>query len=182
MLDIESKVILVVRDKHNKEIKRKEAKGNTILKNFMRLIEHIFKAPIDGSSAMFIDINGTSHLYHYSYPLYVNGNKIKIAIGSDNTPVSFNDYNLGNILKGWEDVISYEVSYDDVNFKGTFKAYKSWTFTEETDIWEAGLAFPYYKSSELKYAMVDRIVLDEAFTVPANKTIDVYYILEFSKK
>lgn len=182
MLDIKSKLILAIRDKHRDIVKRIEAEGNTILKNFMIMLENIFLCPVHKNACFYTNLQGISQQYHYSYPLYVNTNKVRIAVGSSNTPVNFNDYNLKNLVKGWDDIDTAEVEYDEENFKGTFKAYKEWTFASETDIWEAGLAFPYNSTAGLYYAMIDRIVLDEAFTVSAGKILTVWYILEFSKK
>jgi len=182
MLGVRSKVVLIVKDKRKGVIRKRESEGNTILKNFMRLIQDIIWTPITGNLTSYIDINGVYKQFHYSYPLYVNGNEAKMAIGSGNTPVNFNDYNLANKIKGWDYIDNAEYNYDDANFKGTFKAYKEWRFTTETDIWEVGLAFPYNSTGGLTYSMTDRVVLDTAFTVPANKTVGVYYILEFSKK
>jgi len=129
MLGVRSKVVLAVRDKRGNMIKKKEARGNTFVKNLMRVFEQIFMKPITGSNVQFIDLGGTVRTFHDAYPIVVETMPVRLAIGSGNTPVNFNDYNLENIIKGWDDIDSAEYNYDDANFKGTFKAYKSWSFT-----------------------------------------------------
>jgi len=180
MLGIRSKVIIVVRDEEKD--RKIEGKGNTLVKNFLVIYEQIFKYCLSGGySASFVDISGT--VRELDLHAYVDTTKPPyIALGSGTTPVSFNDYNLESRIAGWSPAQGYEVNYDDTYFKGTFKAYRPFTFTEETTINEAGLAwYIHYASASASLTMVDRIVLDTPITVPANRTIDVYYVLEIGK-
>jgi len=180
MLGIKSKVIIVVRDEEKD--RKIEGKGNTLVKNFLVIYEQIFKRRLSGNGALFVDIGGSVRTLHDEYYVPTGRCAPYIALGSGTTPVSFNDYNLESIIAGWDPAQGYEVNYDDANFKGTFKAYKPFTFTSETTINEAGLAWYFYDHSASYYlTMVDRIVLDTPITVPANRTIDVYYILEIGK-
>jgi len=180
MLGIRSKVIIVVRDEEKD--RKIEKEGNTLVRNFLAIYEQIFKRKLSGSRAIFVDTSGTVRSLHDYYYVLTSAYAPYIALGSGTTPVSFNDYNLESIIAGWSESQGYEVSYDDANFKGTFKAYKSWTFTSEKTINEAGLAWRIYASDGKHYlTMVDRIVLDTPITVPANRSIDVYYILEIGK-
>lgn len=180
MLGIKSKVIIVLKEDDKK--KAIEANGNTIVKNFLVIYEQIFKRRLAGNRASFVDISGSVRFlndYQYvntaSYAPY-------IALGTGTTPVSFNDYDLESRIAGWSPARGYEVNYDNDNFKITCKAYRPFTFTNETTINEAGLAWYIYDHRSYLYlTMVDRIVLDTSITVPANRTIDVYYILEIGK-
>jgi len=180
MLGIRSKVVIVVRDEEKD--RKIEGKGNTLVKNFLVIYEQIFKRKLSGSSACFVDVSGSVRTMHnVSYVSTIDAPPY-IALGSGTTPVSFNDYNLENIVAGWSQAQGYEVNYDDTYFKGTFKAYRPYTFTEETTINEAGLAWYIRDADDYnRLTMVDRIVLDTPITVPANRTIDVYYILEIGK-
>ena len=180
MLGIKSKVVIVVRDEEKD--RKIEGKGNTLVKNFLAIYEQIFTRKLSGSIALFVDISGSVRAMHdVAYVPTIDAPPY-IALGSGTTPVSFNDYNLESIVAGWRPAQGYEVNYDDTYFKGTFKAYKPFTFTEETTINEAGLAWWICDASGNSYlTMVDRIVLDTPITVPANRTIDVYYILEIGK-
>ena len=180
MLGIRSKVVIVVRDEEKD--RKIEGKGNTLVKNFLAIYEQIFTRKLSGSRALFVDIGGSVRALNDQYYVLTDRYAPCIALGSGTTPVSFNDYNLENIVVGWSQVQGYEVNYDDTYFKGTFKAYKPFTFTEETTINEAGLAWWICDASGNSHlTMVDRIVLDTPITVPANRTIDVYYILEIGK-
>jgi len=180
MLGIKSKVVIVVRDEEKD--RKIEGKGNTLVKNFLAIYEQIFKRKLSGSRALFVDIDGFVRALHDEYYVSTDNYAPHIALGTGTTPVSFNDYNLESIIAGWEPAQGYEVDYDDANFRGTFKAYKPFTFTSETTINEAGLAWYFYDTSpSCCLTMVDRIVLDTPITVPANRTIDVYYILEIGK-
>jgi len=180
MLGIKSKVIIVVKDEEKD--RKIEGRGNTLVKNFLVIYEQIFKRRLSGGGASFVDISGSVRTLHDFYYVPTDRFVPYIALGSGTTPVSFNDYNLENIVAGWRPAQGYEVNYDDANFKGTFKALSPFTFTEETTISEAGLAWYFYDTTISYYlTMVDRIVLDTPITVPANRTIDVYYILEIGK-
>jgi len=180
MLGIKSKVVIVVRDEEKD--RKIEGKGNTLVKNFLAIYEQIFKYRLSGyQRATFVDISGSVRYmdeYYYVHCYYPPC----IALGTGTTPVSFNDYDLESRTAGWYQAQGYEVNYDNTYFKITCKAYRPFTFTSETTINEAGLAWYIYDSSDSYYlTMVDRIVLDTPITVPANRTIDVYYILEIGK-
>jgi len=180
MLGIKSKVIIVVRDEEKD--RKIEGKGNTLVKNFLAIYEQIFTRKLSGGVVLFVDVSGSVRAMHDE--IYVPTANVPpyIALGSGTTPVSFNDYNLESKVVGWSPAQGYEVNYDDANFKGTFKAYRPFTFTSETTINEAGLAW-YIRDADNynRLTMVDRIVLDTPITVPANRTIDVYYVLEIGK-
>lgn len=181
MMGVKSKIILVIKNEKGEKEKEIVQEGKTIVKNFLAIYEQICKRAISGMDASFVAIDGTVyslHYYEYVNTLY----RPYIALGTGTTPVSFTDYNLENRIAGWSAISGYEYSYDKTNFKGTFKFYRPFTFGNEVTINEAGLAW-YFRdiNSSNRLTMVDRIVLDTSITVPANRTVDVYYILEIGK-
>ena len=181
MMGVKSKIILVIKNEKGEKEKEIVQEGKTIVKNFLAIYEQICKRAISGERASFVAIDGVVynlHDYEYVYTPY----RPYIALGGGTTPVSFTDYDLENRIAGWSPIDGYEYSYDETYFKGTFKFYRPFTFTSETTINEAGLAW-YFKdvNSYDRLTMVDRIVLDTSVTVPANRTVDVYYILEIGK-
>ena len=180
-MGVRSKIVLTLRNERGEKEKEIIQEGNTIVKNFLVIYEQICKRAISGERVSFVAVNGTvydMHDYEYVYTPY----RPQIALGGGTTPVSFTDYNLENNITGWQNQEGYEYSYDETNFKGTFTFYRSFTFTSETTINEAGLAWWFRdKNSYNRRVMVDRIVLDTSITVPANRTLDVKYILEIGK-
>ena len=180
-MGVKSKIVLTLRNEKGEKEKEIVQEGKTIVKNFLAIYEQICKRAISGECASFVDINGTVYDMHDYMYVDTRYNPM-IALGGGTTPVSFTDYNLENDITGWVEQEGYEYSYDETNFKGTFTFYRSFTFTSETTINEAGLAWWFVDSNGTnRKTMVDRIVLDTPITVPANRTIDAKYILEIGK-
>jgi len=180
-MGVKSKIVLILRNEKGEKEKEIVQEGKTIVKNFLAIYEQICKRAISGERASFVDINGTVYDMH-DYEYVYTPNRPRIALGGGSTPVSFTDYNLENNITGWQNQEGYEYSYDEANFKGTFTFYKSFTFTSETTINEAGLVWWFRDSgSYSRPVMVDRIVFDTPITVPTNRTLDVKYILEIGK-
>jgi len=180
MHNITSKIVIIVRDE-TKEKKIVESKGNTIIRNFLTIYEQIFKFALSGEASKFTDIYGKVHAMDSG--LYVDC-KVQplMALGEGDKPVSFDDYNLAKPITKWDRVEKCEVIYDNTKFKITCKAYKPYRFDRDTTIFEAGLAWHIFDDiGDPHPTMVDRIVLDTPITVSANRTIDVYYILEIGK-
>jgi len=180
-MGVKSKIVLILRNEKGEKEKEIVQEGKTIVKNFLAIYEQICKRAISGECASFVDIKGTVYDMH-DYQYVCTPYRPQIALGGGTTPVSFTDYNLENNITGWQYMEGYEYSYDETNFKGTFTFYRSFTFTSETTINEAGLVWWFKDSSDYeRQVMVDRIVLDTSITVPANRTLDVKYILEIGK-
>jgi len=180
-MGVRSKIVLTLRNEKGEKEKEIIQEGNTIVKNFLAIYEQICKRAISGQNASFVDVNGT--VYDMDEIEYINTTyRPQIALGGGTTPVSFTDYNLENNITGWIAQEGYEYSYDETNFKGTFTFYRSFTFTSEKTINEAGLVWWFRDNNGYeRQVMVDRIVLDTSITVPANRTLDVKYILEIGK-
>jgi len=180
-MGVKSKIVLILRNEKGEKEKEIVQEGKTIVKNFLAIYEQICKRAISGQNASFVDLYGTVYNMH-GYEYVYTPNRPQLALGGGSTPVSFTDYNLENNITGWLYQEGYEYSYDETNFKGTFTFYRSFTFARETTINEAGLVWWFVDSgSSNRRVMVDRIVLDTPITVPANRTLDVKYILEIGK-
>ena len=108
-----------------------------------------------------------------------------IYIGSGNTPATENDYTLQSFISsGITSTGTYSHNLDGNNpYKG-FTITLNNTTSSDITVREVGYAIACYTSNTLNnagsqnYLLIDRTVLDNPLTVPANGTAVLYYELK----
>jgi len=172
----EVKVFIEIYDREGKPAKRYEFKAKSWLRNFYQWMAALIQAPfgkrvLDTSGISVPIASGATYTWDEN-----SAYRMAIAIGSGNTPVTLDDYDLANRI-GAVNVQAIDV--DPLSKRISFNA--SFNFAFDVTIYETGLLLTnvYDVNGALHDVLIERTVLDSPVTIPANTTFAVGYVIQF---
>lgn len=146
-------------------------KANSLLKNFFILLfAHFSQTTVGGA---ILDSGGATSCKPYT----TNFSSSFIKVGSDNTPVTYDNYNIGNELTG----ITYGSATRSILSSSSVCAIEVSRTVSETEGIDKLIneivvfAYNYYSGSSI---CIDRTVLSSSYTLAANSTVTVKWRLK----
>ena len=196
----EIKLKTVIKDRNGKIISEHEQKCNTYVKNFLLLLNSAFK--LDSSPV--VDTGGTARNAgaRYYWSRWCDGNctvagcggwsalagegddTFGIVVGTGNTPVTADDYNLESKIAHGTD--AGQLSYNETILYGPFVTgtavvqvfRRQFTNNSGTDITVNEIGLIVKTSYDNYLVMIIRDVLDTPKTVPAGDSLDIGIVLK----